>query len=212
MLVLAHRGACWDAPENTLEAFELAIEEGADYVEFDVRAREGELVICHDPVPPPGLPTLDEILSALKGRIGLAVEIKEPETAHAVLDALEAHEIDPEALLVLSFHIPALGVVRRRRTELRCVVHLGARPDPPTAAGFWGVGLKDSRARPKLIQLAQSLGLAVLVFTVNEPARMLELAALGVDGIFSDQPALLRETLAAAPDAAPGRSRPESSL
>jgi glycerophosphoryl diester phosphodiesterase len=212
MLVLAHRGACWDAPENTVEAFELAIEEGADYVEFDVRASEGVLVICHDPGPPPGLPTLDEVLSALKGRIGLAVEIKEPETADAVLDTLESHEIDPKTLLVLSFHIPALEAVRRRRPEVRCVVHLGARPDPLTATGFWGVGFKDSRARPKLIQLAQSLGLAVLVFTVNEPPRMLELAALGVDGIFSDRSALLRETLAAAPDAAPGRSRPESSL
>jgi glycerophosphoryl diester phosphodiesterase len=212
MLVLAHRGACWDAPENTLEAFELAIEEGADYVEFDVRAREGQLVICHDPEPPPGLPTLDEVLSALKGRIGLAVEMKEPETADGVLDALEAHEIDPETTLMLSFHVGALEAVRRRRPELRCVVHVGPRPDPLTATRFWGVGFRDSTARPRPIRLAQSLGLAVLVFTVNEPGRMLELAALGVDGIFSDRPALLRETLAAAPDAAPGRSQPESSL
>ena len=62
MLVLAHRGACWEAPENTVEAFELAIAEQADYVEFDVRARNGELVICHDPGPPDDAPTLDEVL------------------------------------------------------------------------------------------------------------------------------------------------------
>jgi glycerophosphoryl diester phosphodiesterase len=35
------------------------------------------------------------------------------------------------------------------------------------------------------------------VYTVNDPGRMRELAALGVDGIFSDRPALLRETLQA---------------
>jgi glycerophosphoryl diester phosphodiesterase len=33
------------------------------------------------------------------------------------------------------------------------------------------------------------------VFTVNEPARMRELASLGVDGIFSDRPGLLRDVL-----------------
>jgi glycerophosphoryl diester phosphodiesterase len=206
-LVLAHRGACWDAPENTLGAFELAIHQGADYVEFDVRARNGELVVCHDPAPPPGVATLDEILSALKGRVGLAVEIKEPATADAVLDALERHEIETDSLLVLSFRILALETVRRRRPELRCVLHLGRRPDPAAATRFWGVGFRNGSARPRVLAQAQSLGLATFVFTVNEPARMRELAALRVDGIFSDRPGLLRETLAALADQAPARSR-----
>jgi glycerophosphoryl diester phosphodiesterase len=35
-----------------------------------------------------------------------------------------------------------------------------------------------------------------MVFTVNDPARMLELATLGVTGIFTDRPALARRTLA----------------
>ena len=49
-LVIAHRGASWDLPENTLPAFERAIELGADYVEFDVHATEtGDLVVTHDP-------------------------------------------------------------------------------------------------------------------------------------------------------------------
>jgi glycerophosphoryl diester phosphodiesterase len=210
-LVLAHRGACWDAPENTLEAFELAIEEGADYVEFDVRARDGELVICHDPGPPPGLPTLDEVLAALKGRVGLAVEIKEQETTKAVLAALRRHKIDSAALLVVSFHLKALERVRRLQPELRTVLHLGRRPDPAAATRFWGAGFRDESARPRGIARAQSLGLAVLVFTVNDPARMRELAALGVDGIFTDRPGLLRETLAALPEPGRGRSRQEKS-
>ena len=36
MLVIAHRGASAYLPENTLPAFERAIEQGADFVEFDV--------------------------------------------------------------------------------------------------------------------------------------------------------------------------------
>jgi glycerophosphoryl diester phosphodiesterase len=47
--VIAHRGASADAPENTLAALELAIIEGADWVEIDVQeTREGEVVVMHD--------------------------------------------------------------------------------------------------------------------------------------------------------------------
>jgi glycerophosphoryl diester phosphodiesterase len=49
MLLLAHRGASADAPENTLAAFELAVAQGADGVELDVQlCATGEVVVCHD--------------------------------------------------------------------------------------------------------------------------------------------------------------------
>jgi glycerophosphoryl diester phosphodiesterase len=48
-LVLGHRGASADAPENTLAAFRLAMEQGADGVELDVwRCATGEVVVFHD--------------------------------------------------------------------------------------------------------------------------------------------------------------------
>ena len=48
-LIYAHRGASGDAPENTLEAFDLAVRAGADGVELDVHCcRSGELVVAHD--------------------------------------------------------------------------------------------------------------------------------------------------------------------
>ncbi|RKG96647.1 glycerophosphodiester phosphodiesterase [Corallococcus sp. CA053C] len=49
MLLLAHRGASADAPENTLEAFTEAVRQGADGVELDAMAcGSGEVVVCHD--------------------------------------------------------------------------------------------------------------------------------------------------------------------
>lgn len=49
MLILAHRGASADAPENTLPAFREAAAQGADGVELDVmRCGSGEVVVCHD--------------------------------------------------------------------------------------------------------------------------------------------------------------------
>jgi glycerophosphoryl diester phosphodiesterase len=48
-LVLGHRGACGYRPENTMEAFELAIAQGADGVECDlVPTRDGELILRHE--------------------------------------------------------------------------------------------------------------------------------------------------------------------
>ena len=48
-LIFAHRGASGTAPENTLEAFDLAVRQGADGVELDVHlSRDGEMVVTHD--------------------------------------------------------------------------------------------------------------------------------------------------------------------
>lgn len=48
--MFGHRGAAGEAPENTLESFRLALEQGADIIETDVRgSREGEIVVIHDP-------------------------------------------------------------------------------------------------------------------------------------------------------------------
>ena len=209
-LVIAHRGACWNAPENTLEAFELAIEEGADYVEFDVRDRNGELVVCHDPDPPAGVATLEEALALLCGRVGLAVELKEPNLAERTLQAIGKHDVDDGELIFLSFLADTLDAVLRLQPGVRTGLHLGPRPDPSRGMRFWGVGFGEP-AQPEPIRRAQSLELATLVFTVNDPARMRELAELGVTGIFSDRPGLLRETLASLPGPERERSRPETS-
>jgi glycerophosphoryl diester phosphodiesterase len=208
-LVIAHRGACWNAPENTLEAFELGIEEGADYVEFDVRDRGGELVVCHDPDPPAGVATLEEALALLCGRVGLAVELKEPNLAERSLQALRKRDVDDGELIFLSFLADELDTVLRLQPGVRTGLHLGPRPDPSRGTRFWAVGFGEP-AQPEPIRQAQSLGLATLVFTVNEPARMRELAELGVAGIFSDRPGLLRETLASLPGPERERSRPET--
>ncbi|MEA3250744.1 MAG: glycerophosphodiester phosphodiesterase family protein [Pseudomonadota bacterium] len=47
--ITAHRGSSTVAPENTLAAFEQAIDDGADYIEFDVRlSADGQVVVAHD--------------------------------------------------------------------------------------------------------------------------------------------------------------------
>jgi glycerophosphoryl diester phosphodiesterase len=105
-VVVAHRGASAVFPENTLAAFDAAVDVGADFVELDVRlTADDELVVLHDsdiraaggrrePVhaltlkqirrldaargreDPTGTPTLLEALAVLSGRAGVDIEIK----------------------------------------------------------------------------------------------------------------------------------------
>lgn len=200
-LVIAHRGASWDEPENSLAAFRRAIELGADYVELDVHAApDGRLLVSHDP-PRERLeaPTLEQALEALAGRIGVMVELKRPYRyrRHALVSRTLAL-LDHDAVVV-SFEPGALREARRLRPELRTIQHVGFGVTIRRAAEYaWAAGFDDSRVTPRALALARRLGLATTVYTVNEPARMRELAALGVAGIFSDRPDLLRRTLAAA--------------
>jgi glycerophosphoryl diester phosphodiesterase len=69
--ILGHRGASSDAPENTLAAFRLAMEQGADGVELDARlCRSGEVVVFHD-----------ERLERLTGATGRVADIPWAELA-----------------------------------------------------------------------------------------------------------------------------------
>ena len=48
-IVVAHRGASTSAPENTMEAYRLAVEQGADAIELDVHlTADGQLAVIHD--------------------------------------------------------------------------------------------------------------------------------------------------------------------
>ena len=191
-LVIAHRGASWGLPENTLPAFERAIELGADYVELDVHAaRDGSLVVCHDP-PRGGEPRLEEAIQLLGGRIGIMCELKSPWRYRRHDVVARAVKLLPQDAIVVSFDPRALQEVRSRRV----LQHVGFGASIRAAARYaWGVGFLDARLTRRGLAKARALGLATTVYTVNDPARMRELAALGVDGIFSDRPDLLRATL-----------------
>jgi glycerophosphoryl diester phosphodiesterase len=183
VLVIAHRGASFDFPENTLPAFERAIEVGADYVEFDVH---NDLSVSHDrPKRSLTYPTLDEVVELCRGRIGVMVELKRPrgDTVRRALDRL-----DDEAVLVCFQRLP-LEEARRLRPGIRTVQHVGFGVSIRRAAqGAWAAGFQNERVTRRGLLTAQRLGLETTVYTVNDAARMLELQRLGVSGIFTDRP------------------------
>ena len=196
MIVIAHRGASWDLPENTLPAFERAIEVGADFVELDVHAdQEGRLVVTHAPPGDGDYPTLEQVVELCRGRIGLMVELKTPARYRRHDVVRRALALLDDDALVLCFQRPPLEEVRRLRPGVRTIQHVGFGVSIRGARGAWAAGFRDSRATSRGLALARRLGLETTVYTVNEPARMLELDELGVTGIFTDRPELALRTL-----------------
>jgi glycerophosphoryl diester phosphodiesterase len=145
--VIAHRGARGHAPENTLAAFDKALELGAKWIELDVQWHDGQLWVFHDQrlerctngkgwlvdhktaalraLDAGGgqrIPLLHEVLRHLRGRVCVNIELKTGEgTAAAVATALRAAFASgwkPEQFLVSSFHLPELREFKRRIPEL----------------------------------------------------------------------------------------------
>ena len=182
MLVIAHRGASAELPENTLEAFERAIEIGADFIELDVW---NGLEVTHDrPRSGGAYPTLADAIEVCRGRIGLMVELKRPrgDTVRRVLRL-----IDDETVLV-SFQRRALEEARGLRPGLRTIQHVGFGVSIRRAAPAWAAGFQNERVTSRGLAAAQALGLETAVYTVNDTARVAELRDLGVTGIFTDDP------------------------
>jgi glycerophosphoryl diester phosphodiesterase len=96
---VGHRGAAALAPENTPEAFELAVELGCDMLEFDVLALgDGTVVVAHDArrMSDPGVVTLEHALAFFAERlpgVGLQVDLKRRGIEPAVIDALRRHDV-----------------------------------------------------------------------------------------------------------------------
>ncbi|MHC4391040.1 MAG: glycerophosphodiester phosphodiesterase, partial [Planctomycetota bacterium] len=143
LLIYAHRGASAHAPENTLEAFALAKEHGADGVELDVQVtRDRKLVVFHDDAfEVPGgrkarirevtfaelrafeggaaIPSLDEVLVSEDRPAELVIELKSRKWSHVSAGPLVAKALrrtgalERGPVVVSSFNPMALLTFRR---------------------------------------------------------------------------------------------------
>ena len=129
-LVIAHRGASNIAPENTLLAFQKAIDLKADYIEFDLqKTKDNHLVITHDEdlfriTGFKGLvknltlnelrkldfgsgeliPTLDELIQLTRGKIGLNCEIKVKGIVEKTIDLIRSNDIVDSTIISSFIH------------------------------------------------------------------------------------------------------------
>ncbi len=158
-LVIAHRGASGEAPENTMAAFELARAQQADMIELDVQATaDGRLVVFHDGtterwngrrdriadlswaelralrIRGEPVATFDELCQwAASVGMPLNVEIKVRGIEQPVAESLRRYGL-VEQVVISSFHPAVLTTLRKVAPELRRGVLMSARAARPSAA------------------------------------------------------------------------------
>ena len=230
-LVIAHRGASAYVPENTLAAFALAADQGADMAELDVQATaDGAVVVFHDDTTERwnGVPravaacTLAELQRVdLRGeRAPLLVEVcvLARERGLRLNIELKAAGIGAEVVRIVreqragdlvlfsSFSPRALAELAAAAPSLPRAYLMGTRtyrPDVrlrelwplPALSALDCAAWHPSHELPLLDQIIPHVRrrrYQVNVWTVNAPSRMHELLALGVDGIITDMPDVLR--------------------
>lgn len=198
--------------ENTLSAFEYALSHGCDGIEFDVRfSRDGRGVICHDPhfgdqdvsstnysqlmAGGNELACLEDVLNLFGQKAFLDIEVKVHGHEQQVVAALRSEP--PSRGHIVSSFFP--GVLLRLHL-LDATLPLGYICDRSEYVNLW-TELPVSVFVPQYDLVSQEMldavhrrGLKLFAWTVNLDADLLRLASWGVDGLISDDPALLSRT------------------
>lgn len=238
MLVFGHRGASAYAPMNTLSAFELAADQGADGIELDVhRTRDGHIVIVHDYTVDKTtngsgritemtlaqaraldagswfgdafrgaqIPTLDEVFESVGRRLYVNVELKTESREtdgleQATADVITRHNMQ-RRVIVSSFNPLALARFRALLPDVPAGFLYDATMGDPLAL-MRAAGLTVEALHPHhtlldagLMVLARTHGWWVNTWTVNDPARAVELRGVGVDIVMTDNPDTVRRAL-----------------
>jgi len=224
--IWAHRGASVACRENTIEAFVEARAQGAAGVELDVRrTADGAMAVHHDANLPDGrpiveleastlpdhVPLLDAALDACHGMV-VNIEIKNVEVdpdfdpdqllARSVVELV--HERDAAGdVLVSCFGLAAIDRVRALDPAVPTGYLASARSDQMAAlqraieGGHAAFHPYDLVVNPALVAAAHDAGVAVNVWTVDDPDRIRWLAhECGVDAIITNVPDLAIEALA----------------
>jgi glycerophosphoryl diester phosphodiesterase len=232
-LAFAHRGGAGDWPENTMPAFEGAVELGYRWVETDAHVTaDGVCLAFHD-----------ERLDRVTDREGLIAELSYREVRQARVGGREPIplledllgtftqlrvNIDPKhdgAVDALAAVIERTGATDRvcigsfsddriarlqRRLGAALCTSLGPKAVAKLRGGSFGLptgSLEGACAQVphkvrgvtvtdrRFVARAHALGLQVHVWTIDDPDEMHHLLDLGVDGIMTDRPAVLRDVL-----------------
>jgi glycerophosphoryl diester phosphodiesterase len=209
-LLLGHRGARAEKsiPENTLASFDLALAQGCDGFEFDVRlTADGRAVVCHDATAHGlkiaessaeklALPELGEVLTRYRSTAFLDIELKVSGLDAIVTDLLRKNA--PARGFVVSSFLPE---VLQAIHELDATMPLGLICETQAQLSRWRrfpvqyVIPHRKLVRKRLVDEIKAAGKKILVWTVNATVDMRRFSKWGVDGIISDHPERLVRAL-----------------
>ena len=218
VLRIGHRGAAGHAPENTLQSFEKAVLFGCDMTELDVHlCGSGELVVIHDETVDrttdgsgkvsvltlnelklldagqgEEIPTLYEVLSLLRGMIGLNIELKGLGTAKPVHDLVKELGWDNKDLTISSFDWDMLNEYRVLDSNAKLGVltfkNHGEALEFAEKIDAHSVNPYHGLLQEKFVEEAHNKGFVIYTWTPNKESEIKQAIQKGVDGVISDYP------------------------
>jgi glycerophosphoryl diester phosphodiesterase len=218
--VIAHRGDSSRALENSLEAFRLALSIPVDMIEFDIRkSRDNFLYVMHDRETGrtangnidieksmsedisrlklkngESIPTLNDVLELVDGKVGLNIEIKSEgagalTASHLVGSGYRGRVLissfKEEEILGAKGEMPAVPVAGIFDTFIpeEIIAY--------KAKGYNLVSFNRKTVSMELVARCHLRSLAVYVWTVDDEKEMRKMISWNVDGIYSNKPEML---------------------
>lgn len=225
-LVIAHRGDSSRGLENSTEAVRLALSVPVDMIEIDIRkSRDNGLYLMHDRDTGrtadrrinieqsrsaeiarvrlkngEALPTLTDILRLVSGKADLNVEIKS-DGAGALCAGQILQAGYGGRILLSSFKENEVLEGRRINPGLiTAQIFDSFSPEDVNeyeAKGFRLISLGKKTVTKKLVAVCHEIGIKVFVWTLDREEEIKKFIAWGVDGIYSNRPALLKRLVEA---------------
>ena len=220
VVVTSHRGAGSLEPENTLRAIRRAIALGVDQIEIDVQlTKDGHLILMHDPTIDRTtngsgkiveltyaeirqfdagsgelVPTLDEALVLVDGKVILQIELKGQGTAQPTVSAVMNAGREDHVVLT-SFMHQELKDAHRLNPRLRLGALWGRLPvdvmQQTKQLDVEALHIWHEFVDQRLVTEAHAQGLLVRAWNTSKEEDMRRLITLGVDAIGSDRPDVL---------------------
>ena len=230
ILIVGHKGASSIAPENILRAFRKAIELKADLIEFDVQlSKDNEMVNNHDPntFTTTGynglikemtlkelkqldfgegerIPTLAELITIAKDKIGLIFDIKASGLNEILVEILRNENLTNPSI-ISSFSFKELAKIKGIDNNIKLGLLL---PEAMKSKQMIikriqkAINIKFSSIHPhfsiidnQIIEFCHANNLKVFGWTVNDEKDMNHLIQMGIDGIVTDDIELLKKVL-----------------
>lgn len=215
MKIIAHRGASFYEPENTIRAIKRAIEMKADFVEVDVRrSKDKELVIMHDAEisrttngnglvkhktlkelkkfdagQGEEIPTLDEVVMFVKNRVGLVIEIKEAGTEKEIVKNIAENNLND--VILTSFYHETIKNVSKLNSDLDTGIIFVGQPVNVHKLAF------DANAsiifpsyrymNEEMVKKAKEHGITVYPWAIDDFSIFEKFAKMGVDGVVTNK-------------------------
>ncbi|MBA22030.1 MAG: glycerophosphodiester phosphodiesterase [Flavobacteriales bacterium] len=229
ILTIGHRGAKGHVAENTIASIQKAMDLNVDAIEIDIfKCATGELVVFHDQtlekltdgkgfieqmsldsikqfrvLGKEPIPTLNEVMDLIDGRVQLNIELKGAQTAELTSKLINTYfekaNWDSKDVFISSFNWDELELFYKVNKEVAIAVlteddPLDAIPVAKTLDAF-AINPDYQTLSPQNIKKIHKAGLKIYPWTVNEPENIARMVEFGVDGIITDFPERVQEKI-----------------